>query len=127
MDELYFVYGTLKKGMRNHTVLQRCNAELIAEVETIEKYPMFDLGNGFPFLQNKVGVGSIIQGELYKINSRYRKLLDEFEGVPTLYKKGVLTVEIENIKYSNVNCYFITDELSDEELNQVDLFDNWEE
>jgi len=127
MDELYFIYGTLKKGMRNYSVLQRCNAELIAEVETVEKYPMFDLGDGFPYLQDKVGIGSIIQGELYKIDSKYQKLLDEFEGVPTLYKKGVLTVEIENFKYSNVNCYFITDELLYEELNQMTLFNNWEE
>jgi len=124
---LVFVYGTLKKNMRNHHVMEKIFAEFVSPAETIEKYPMFDLGNGFPYLQDNPKYGLIIQGELYHINKITEKQLDHFEGVPQLYKKGLIDVEFENMKYENVNCYFIADELTDDDLNDVDLFEEWVE
>ena len=123
----FFVYGTLKSKMKNHHILRKLRATYIADVETTSKYPMFDLGNGFPFLQDNKGNGLIIQGELYSISSDQEKALDRFEGVPTLYKKGSIEVEVKNLKYSDVNCYFISDELTNDELNEVDLFEDWTE
>jgi gamma-glutamylcyclotransferase (GGCT)/AIG2-like uncharacterized protein YtfP len=124
----FFIYGTLKKGMRNHHILKKLNAIFIAEVETTNLFSMFDLGNGFPYVQDNPGNGLIIQGELYILEEGIQeKLLDEFEGVPNLYKKGTIDVEVENLKYQDVNCYFISDELTDEELNEVDLFEEWRE
>jgi len=126
-EELYFVYGTLKKGMKNHGVLERLKPTFIYPVETIEKYPMFDLGNGFPYIQDTKGTGLIIQGELYSMKVKHRDTLDYFEGVPSLYKRGKVNVEIENKIYKDVNCYFISDELDKYELQQVQFFDEWTE
>lgn len=122
-----FVYGTLKQGMKNHHILNRMKAIYIAEVETTKTFPMFDLGNSFPYLQDKPGIGSIIQGQLFMIDDEYEKDLDYFEGVPTLYKKGKIDIEVENLKYSDINCYFISDELSDDELNAVDFLEDWQD
>ena len=124
----FFVYGTLKKGMKNHHILRKLKATYVADVETTKPYPMFDLGNGFPFVQDKPGKGLIIQGELYVIeDDEQEKSLDRFEGVPSLYKKGLIDVEVENLKYDDMNCYFISDELTDDELNDVNLFEEWQD
>ena len=123
----FFVYGTLKKGMKNSHIMEKVQAEFISECSTIEKYPMFDLGDGFPYVQDKHGSGMKIYGELYNVDKKYESSLDYFEGVPILYKKGIIGVEYEGVKYSDINCYFIANELKDEELTDVELFDNWME
>ena len=122
-----FVYGTLKKDMKNHHILKQMEASFICSAETTKPYPMFDLGNGFPYVQDKKGVGHIIQGEVWVIDEKHEKALDYFEGVPTLYKKGKINAEFENLVYEDLNCYFISDELDNGELEQVDLMDEWKE
>jgi len=124
MTSLYFVYGTLKKDMRNHSVLKKINANFLAQCKTADNYPMFDLGNGFPYLQEEPGNGNIIHGELFEIDNKFEKHLDDFEGVPELYYRGTITI-IYNKQNILVNCYFITDSLSNEELNQTEMLDNW--
>lgn len=123
----FFVYGTLKQGMKNSHIMKKVSAVFIANVETTQHYPMFDLGNGFPYVQDAQGRGLILQGELYAIEDEHESFMDSFEGVPTLYKKGVIDVEVENLLYEDINCYFIADELTDDELNDVDLFEEWTE
>lgn len=131
--ELVFVYGTLKRDFNNSQIMDNNKANFISEVETIQKYCMFDLGNGFPYLQdnkNTNGMGDIIQGELWKVPKSKIKDLDYFEGVPTLYKKGKISVKLENIVWNDVNVYFITDELTQEEINSLDKikkFNEWVE
>ena len=124
---LYFIYGTLKKGKRNDHIMKQVKGEFICPVETVKPYPMFDLGNGFPFLQDSIHFGKIIQGELYLVDEKYDKKLDYFEGVPSLYKRGTITVEFEDNVYDDINCYFITDELTNGELEQVDFINEWED
>jgi len=123
----FFVYGTLKRTMKNSHIMRRVKAEYVADVETIKPYPMFDLGNGFPYVQDNPGKGLILQGELFVVEEEHEKFLDRFEGVPTLYKKGKIDVELENLQYLDVDCYFISDELTDDELNEVNLFEEWTE
>jgi len=125
-ETMVFVYGTLKQGMRNHSVIERIKGEFQFPAETIGLYPMFDLGNGFPYLQDVVGTGYIIQGEIYKIPTENMKTLDYFEGVPDLYKKGMIEVEFEG-NVIEANCYFISNELDENELQDVKLFSNWED
>ena len=122
-----FVYGTLKEGMKNHHILENMKATKICEAQTTKKYPMFDLGNGFPYVQNKKGIGHIIHGEIWVIDSEFEIDLDRFEGVPELYKKGKIDASFDTMVYEDLNCYFIADELDRGELEQVDLFDNWQE
>lgn len=127
MIKHFFVYGTLKLGMKNSHIMNHVKASFVAHVETVEKYPMFDLGNGFPYVQDNPGKGLILQGQLFSVHQKYEKDLDRFEGVPSLYKKGTINVEVENLLYEDINCYFISDELTDDELNEVDLFEEWRE
>jgi len=120
--ELFFVYGTLKKGMNNHSVLKRLKATFISPVETIEKYPMFKLREPFPYLQDEKGKGKIIQGELWELDEDCISALDSFEGVPFLYKKGKIAVEFENDVFEEINVYFKAEEIP---LNEIDLIDEW--
>ena len=123
-EKIVFVYGTLKTGMRNHSVMKRIKGEFQFPAETVRLYPMFDLGNGFPYLQDTKHTGHIIQGEVFKVPGKSMKELDYFEGVPDLYKKGMIEVEFEG-NVIEANCYFITDELDRGELEQVKFFSEW--
>ena len=120
-DELFFIYGTLKKGHRNHHMFDRF-AKFQGDVQTIFKYPMFDIGDGFPYLQNNVGEGNIILGELYQIDKRFHSKIDYFEAVPTLYKRGEIKVLTEDNEILKVNVYFKSKELLIEDLN---LMNEW--
>jgi len=123
----YFVYGTLKKDMKNHHIMKNLNAKFIAPATTIDEYPMFDLGNGFPYVQNKPGIGHVLSGELWTVSEDKVKDLDYFEGVPTLYKKGKISVIHESGGVAVANCYFITDELDKYEITDVELLKEWSE
>lgn len=123
--ELFFIYGTLKRGMRNNCIMKDASAEFISKVKTSKKYSMFDLGHGFPYLQDNPR--SVIHGELWKVRKSEIKKLDYFEGVPELYKKGKISVELESTVWDDVNTYFITDELTQEEINSLDDFQKFNE
>jgi len=122
---IYFIYGTLKDNMKNNHILKECRAKFIGDVITKDKYPMFDLGDGFPYIQDKKGIGYNISGELYEIKDSYQKKLDWFEGVPTLYKRGKIEVEGNIGCSTTADCYFIVDELDIDELNRVNFLNEW--
>jgi gamma-glutamylcyclotransferase (GGCT)/AIG2-like uncharacterized protein YtfP len=77
----------------------------LGEVQTVDEYPMFLLGETFPYLLNKPSIGHIITGELYEINDIIEGKLDIFEGVPYLYKKGYIDVVYKD-KIVKAKCYF---------------------
>lgn len=105
---IVFVYGTLKKGCSNHTILESMVIEREPiNVVTISKYPMFKASNNyFPYLVNKPGEGDYIKGELYEIYDKHEEKLDYFEGVPELYKKGKIDVTDGQTVYKDVNVYY---------------------
>lgn len=109
---LVFVYGTLKEGCCNHYVLiSKVVHETPVKVTTVDKYPMYKSQQYFPYLEDQKGVGNHIIGELWEVEDYYEKSLDYFEGVPTLYKKGKITVQDESCRiYEDVNVYFRTKE-----------------
>jgi len=119
-----FVYGTLKSNCRNNDIIKRAGGEFLFPCITTNKYPMFDLGDGFPYIQDTKGIGKHIEGELWKVPNSGAEILNEFEGVPTLYKNGRIDIEFENIKI-NAYCYFKTKELSDNELENITFIDEW--
>jgi len=91
-SEFLFVYGSLKKGFDNHTLLQKY-AKRVAKASTIKKFAMYEdsFGN-YPYIIDKP-ISRII-GELYEI--RQRKLLqkiDEFEGAPEYYQRRRIKVK----------------------------------
>jgi len=109
--EYYFVYGTLKKGFYNNSILEDSpTAEFVKEIMTEPKYTMIDLG-AFPgVIEN--GETSII-GELWSVSDdQTKRRLDMLEGyvpnrIGNLYNKKVISMDDKNINIYiyNTNKY----------------------
>ncbi|HEY1648622.1 MAG TPA: gamma-glutamylcyclotransferase family protein [Terracidiphilus sp.] len=76
-----FVYGTLKRGCRNHRVLQ--SAVFLGEACTEPVYLMVDCGS-YPGLVRAGDArrGQAIYGELYRVDEELLAALDAFEDAP---------------------------------------------
>ena len=88
-----FVYGTLKRGCRNHHVLR--SAEFLGEAWTQPLYRMVNCGS-YPGLV-RVGCaheGHATQGELYRVDAPLLAVLDAFEDVPREYIRA--SIELQN-------------------------------
>lgn len=79
---ILFLYGTLKRGQKNHGLLtgQRFVGEATAE----PLYRLHDLGS-YPGMVVDVADGLRVTGELWEVDAACLAKLDEFEGVPELY------------------------------------------
>ena len=78
-----FVYGTLKRGEKNHHWLDGASFQGEAELNGVV---LHDLG---PFPMAVVGEGTAI-GEVYAVEGSGLARLDELEGYPRLYDRQVL-------------------------------------
>ncbi|KAI3459145.1 hypothetical protein Pfo_015808 [Paulownia fortunei] len=83
---LIFVYGTLKRGFYNHTLIedliQTRDAAYLGPHTTVEALPLVCGPHGIPYLINLPGAGYRIRGELYSVSSDLGQArLDELEGV----------------------------------------------
>ena len=101
-----FVYGTLKSGCCNHHILTNVigNQKPIYGIST-ERYPMYKGAQYFPYLEDQIGYGNNIKGEVYEINEKHLPHLDYFEGVPNLYKRGYIDISTDN-EIVKCFCYF---------------------
>jgi gamma-glutamylcyclotransferase (GGCT)/AIG2-like uncharacterized protein YtfP len=82
---LVFVYGTLKRGEKNHHWLEGASWQGEAELNGVV---LHDLG---PFPMAVVGEGTAI-GELYAVEGSGLARLDALEGYPRLYDRQVLSL-----------------------------------
>lgn len=73
--QLLFVYGSLKRGLANHSVLE--GAEFAGVCQTSSRYELVTLGL-YPALVR--GGARAIMGELYQVDSALLSRLDVFEG-----------------------------------------------
>jgi gamma-glutamylaminecyclotransferase len=96
---LLFVYGTLKRGERNHRLL--ADQRLVGEATTAPKYRVYDLGP-YPGLVHDDGNGLAVKGEVYAVSECALAELDDFEGVPTLFTRE--PIEIDG--YEEVWAYY---------------------
>lgn len=96
---ILFVYGTLKRGHRNHRLL--ADQEFVAEATTVPKYRVYDLGP-YPGLARDGASGLAVSGEVFAVTECALAELDDFEGVPTLFVRE--RVEIDG--YGEVWAYF---------------------
>ena len=84
-----FVYGTLKRGCRNHGVL--CGAEFAGEVWTAPEYFMINCGSYPGLVRAENGqTGMSICGELYRVDETLLGKLDRFEDVPREYVREAI-------------------------------------
>ncbi|XP_051745302.1 gamma-glutamylaminecyclotransferase C-like [Ctenopharyngodon idella] len=98
--EQIFVYGTLKKGQPNYFRMMdpdNGRAEFVAHARTVEQYPLvIATKNNIPFLLNVPGEGQRIQGEIYSVDQKMLKFLDEFESCPDLYQRTTVQLEVQD-------------------------------
>ena len=100
--EFLFVYGSLKKGFDNHTLLDKY-AKRVGKASTVGKFAMYEdsFGN-YPYLVKEPITK--VMGELYEI--KRKELLDEideFEGAPEYYQRKKIKVKT----HKGVNLAFV--------------------
>jgi gamma-glutamylcyclotransferase (GGCT)/AIG2-like uncharacterized protein YtfP len=83
--QLVFVYGTLKRGEKNHDWLEGASWQGEAELSGVL---LHDLG---PFPMAVIGEGTAI-GEVYAVEEHGLARLDELEGYPRLYDRQMLSL-----------------------------------
>ena len=86
---LLFVYGTLKRGERNHPLLMDEN--YLGDTGTSPNYLLVDLGT-YPGMVEKQNEGFSVQGELFEIPYRLIIGLDNIEDAPFLFNLELITL-----------------------------------
>ena len=89
-DTLVAVYGTLKKGFGNNTLLK--GSTYVGKGETKNKYPM--VASGIPYLIEEEGKGFNVDVELYAVSKSTLESLDSLEGHPNWYRRKEIDIVI---------------------------------
>lgn len=106
--DLLFVYGTLKRGLRNHRLL--ASAQFVGEARTEERrFRLLDCGP-YPALieipADATGTEPLqIRGEVYRITPAHLPALDELEDEGTLYRRTTITVALDAESASPLFAY----------------------
>lgn len=89
------VYGSLKNGFENHSLMKTANAVFKGTAKSAEpNYLMCGVGNSFPGLING---DSYFSGEVYTVElEKIYLLLDFLEGHPTFYTRQIIDVKLDN-------------------------------
>lgn len=80
---LLFVYGTLKRGQRNHRLL--ADQRFVRSTRTTPGFRLYDLGP-YPGVVRDADAGAVA-GELFAVSECCLDELDDFEGVPDLFTR----------------------------------------
>ena len=97
---ILFVYGTLKRGQRNHGLMRE--ARFLGEAITFPDYTLLDLGS-FPGII--AGGTTAVHGELYEVGPDLLARLDRHEGVPRLYVREAVHMD----ETDKAESYFLVD------------------
>lgn len=85
---LVFVYGTLKRGHRNHRRLD--GAAFVSGAATVMPYVL--MAGRIPVMFEDDGTGVPVTGELYAMDDGMLAMLDHFEGHPAWYCRERIAV-----------------------------------
>jgi gamma-glutamylaminecyclotransferase len=83
------VYGTLKRGLRNHHLM--AGQRFVAEAVTERRYRVIDLGP-YPGMVAGSAGGLAVRGEVWAVDAECLAALDAFEGVPELFVREPVAV-----------------------------------
>ncbi|XP_076632139.1 putative gamma-glutamylcyclotransferase CG2811 isoform X2 [Colletes latitarsis] len=87
-----FVYGTLKRGEPNHSLIQNTAngyAKFLGLGKTTIPYPLIIATKyNIPFMLKKPGVGHHVLGEIYDVDTKMLNKLDELEEHPAFYQRS---------------------------------------
>lgn len=84
MQNLVFVYGTLRQGQTHHHLL--ASADFLGFHATLPIYNLYDLG-AYPAV---VEGHHTITGEVYSIDDDTLTTLDQLEDVPVAYRRELI-------------------------------------
>jgi gamma-glutamylcyclotransferase (GGCT)/AIG2-like uncharacterized protein YtfP len=85
-----FVYGTLKRGGRNHQYL--AGQQFLGEAHTAPGYTLYSLGE-FPGMVRATGAGQHVTGEVWAVDDACLRELDALEGVAEgLYERVLVAL-----------------------------------
>jgi gamma-glutamylaminecyclotransferase len=101
-----FVYGTLKRGQRNHSLLQ--DQEFLGPARTLPRYRLYDCGR-YPALVEEPVSGVSVFGEIWRVPEAVLRQMDECEGVPREYSRREILVDGFD---PPVEAYFFNDEVA---------------
>jgi gamma-glutamylcyclotransferase (GGCT)/AIG2-like uncharacterized protein YtfP len=87
MTHRVFVYGTLKRGFRNHHLLAGC--EFLGGAATVPTYRMIE--NGFPVIMPDPA-GRPLAGEIYAVDDQTLARLDQLEREGSSYDRKLIDV-----------------------------------
>lgn len=103
-----FVYGTLKRGCRNHRLL--AGQQFLGKARTVAGYRLFDLGE-YPGMIVDATDHTGVTGELWSIDADRLAELDAFEGVPEgLYQRASVRL-LEPFAGQSAETYLYTSDL----------------
>lgn len=93
-----FVYGTLKRGHRNHYLLE--NSKFIGAGQTRRLFRMFDCG--FPVLRTYSDrpspYNAKVRGEVYEVDEQTLRRLDQLESEGRMYHRQWVRVQFGKTK-----------------------------
>lgn len=95
-----FVYGTLRDAHPNSAHFDLSGKCEVTRDVVLTGYDIFDLGS-FPGV--KPGSGSVV-GDLFMVPEEQFDILDQYEGVPSLYTRETVSVA----GYDDVQLYVYT-------------------
>jgi len=95
-----FVYGTLRKELGNHYLLQ--DSVYLGTGSTLDHFVMLEssLGHSIPYVvklnkTNKI-LSTIVEGEVYEVDDLTLANLDRLEGHPGWYKREYIDVVLDD-------------------------------
>lgn len=87
-----FVYGTLKRGIHNHHLLEK--SEFIGNAYTVDTFKMYTVG--FPIIMPADGPDAwAVYGEVYDVDDDTLKRLDNLESEGSMYLRKPINVVLE--------------------------------
>jgi gamma-glutamylaminecyclotransferase len=79
-----FVYGTLKRGLHNHVLLERARASFVGPARTTRaSFAMLLADAGYPYVVKTTTNARAIEGEVYVVDDDTLERLDALEEIAT--------------------------------------------
>jgi len=106
IESLVFVYGSLKKGFGNHSVLG--SSRLVSESVTVDA--AYDMGSFRAYPACVKNGENVIHGEVYAVNRNTMRNLDRLESNGVFYNREQVDVRLLNEnKTVKAWVYFLID------------------
>ena len=88
-----FVYGTLKRGLHNHVLLERARASFVGAARTTRtSFAMLLADAGYPYVVKTTTDARAIDGEVYVVDDDTLERLDALEAATGMYSRESVEV-----------------------------------